>query len=86
MSRYRCLSIKQPWAWAILNGKPVENRTWLTYYRGPFLIHASKTFDHHGFLWLLNNEWELFDVPLPHRDNFEMGGIVGKGKIIDCVD
>ena len=38
----KCLSILQPWAWAIIHGgKDVENRTWRTAYRGPLLIHAS---------------------------------------------
>ena len=40
------LSIRQPWAHHILfDGKRVENRSWLTRFRGPFLIHASATFD-----------------------------------------
>lgn len=39
----KALSIRQPWAWAIVNaGKRVENRTWETRYRGPILIHAAK--------------------------------------------
>jgi hypothetical protein len=42
----RCLSVQQPWAWALLEGgKDVENRTWKTPYRGPLLIHAGKRFD-----------------------------------------
>lgn len=37
------LSIRQPWAWLILHaGKDIENRTWQTYQRGWFAIHASK--------------------------------------------
>ena len=28
VSGLRALTIRQPWAWAILHGKPVENRTW----------------------------------------------------------
>lgn len=45
----KCLSIRQPWAWAILYaGKDIENRTWFTYHRGPFLLHASKTYDDEG--------------------------------------
>ena len=37
----KALSIQQPWAWMILYGtKRVENRTWATSFRGPFLIHA----------------------------------------------
>ena len=35
------LSIRQPWAWLIVHGfKDVENRTWPTDFRGPFLVHA----------------------------------------------
>lgn len=38
----KALSVKQPWAWAILfAGKDVENRVWRTHYRGPLVIHAS---------------------------------------------
>lgn len=39
----KVLTIRQPWAWAIINiGKDVENRTWHTDYRGELLIHSSK--------------------------------------------
>ena len=39
----KVLSIRQPWAWAIVHGyKPVENRSWYASYRGPLLIHAGK--------------------------------------------
>lgn len=39
------LSIRQPWAWLIVNGyKDVENRTrCLKRYLGPVMIHASQT-------------------------------------------
>ena len=41
--RLPALSIRQPWAWMILNaGKDIENRSWQTDYRGRFLIHAAK--------------------------------------------
>ncbi len=44
------LSIRQPWAWLIINGyKDIENRSWPTNYRGTFFIHASKTFDNTGY-------------------------------------
>ena len=37
------LSIRQPWAWAILHaGKDIENRSWSTSFRGPVCIHAAK--------------------------------------------
>jgi hypothetical protein len=43
---WRCLSVRQPWAWALVNGfKPFENRDWRPEdnYRGPVVVHASKT-------------------------------------------
>ncbi|MCT9624304.1 ASCH domain-containing protein [Pseudarthrobacter equi] len=37
----RAMTIRNPWAWAIINGgKDVENRSWQTDYRGPLYIHA----------------------------------------------
>lgn len=41
----KAISIRQPWAHAILHlGKRVENRDWAgCAYRGPVLLHASKT-------------------------------------------
>lgn len=39
----KVLTVRQPWAWAIVHGgKAVENRTWLTSYRGPVAIHAGR--------------------------------------------
>lgn len=36
------LSIRQPWAWAIVRGgKDIENRSWSTRVRGRVLVHAS---------------------------------------------
>lgn len=38
----KAISIRQPWAWAILYaGKDVENRSRRSNYRGPVLLHAS---------------------------------------------
>ena len=37
----RCLTVRQPWAWAIVAGlKSIENRSRRTTHRGPLLIHA----------------------------------------------
>lgn len=90
----KALSIQQPWAWLIVQGiKPVENRTWSTKVRGRVLIHASKKFDHNGFMWLANNWWR-YKLPSAVGDmcdrmknfkDFETGGIVGSAEITDCV-
>jgi len=83
--KYKALSIRQPWAWAILNGKPVENRSWRTNFRGSFLIHAGKKFDHDGFKWLQQNKEALGLAALPHPKDFLRGGIVGRADLVACV-
>ncbi len=37
----KALSVRQPWAWLLFHGKPVENRSWRLNYRGPLAIHAA---------------------------------------------
>lgn len=52
MSAARILTVRQPWAWAIINGgKDVENRSTNIAgdYRGPVLIHVAKAFDESAF-------------------------------------
>lgn len=44
----KALTVQQPWAWAIFNGKPVENRTQAWSYRGPLAIHAGKRWSGRG--------------------------------------
>ena len=40
---WKCLSVRQPYAWAIIKGaKDVENRTRMSHYVGRLHIHASK--------------------------------------------
>ena len=39
----KVLSVRQPWAWAIIHGgKDVENRNWYTSFRGTLAIHAER--------------------------------------------
>jgi len=88
----KALSVRAPWWWAILHGKPVENRDWYTSYRGPICLHASK--------W-----WNLAEVQEDYADVAEMaksdgfdwpdpcfaalheagGCIVGSVTVVDCV-
>jgi len=80
----KAISIRQPWAWLIVNGyKDVENRTWRTSYRGPVLIHASKTIDLAHEIRALCAE---AGVVIPPNNELETGGIVGQAVITDCVD
>ena len=77
----KVLSIRQPWAWLICHGhKPIENRTWATKFRGQFLVHAGKSLDREGHLWV-RSRFPRIQMP----QHFELGGIVGEATLVDCV-
>ena len=79
------LSIRQPWAWLIVNGfKDIENRTWPTHFRGRIYVHAGKG--------MTKAEYEegliLADdagIAIPAFRDLQRGGIVGEVEIADCV-
>ena len=88
------LSIRQPWAYAIVQlGKRVENRTWTCRYRGPIYIHAAKGMkreEYESFAYWWHHEFPgrrpLQTIPaLPPAEGLARGGIVGKCEIIDCI-
>ena len=72
------LTIKQPWAWAIIEaGKDVENRKQRTRHRGPLFIHAGLQDSLEGWEWL-----DEMDIPLPVDP--PNGGVVGLVDLVDC--
>lgn len=89
------LTIRQPWAWAILvAGKDVENRTWPTSYRGPIAIHAARGMTHlewcqfldfyrHSVGW--HTGVHIDGPPLPEPAELVRGAIVGTAEVVDCV-
>ena len=84
----RALSIRQPWAWAILRaGKDVENRSWGTAWRGEFYIHAAKNVGKRELEDAISGIVEInpaaYDL-WPGRDRIELGGIVGVARLVDC--
>jgi hypothetical protein len=87
----KALSIRQPWAWLIVNGyKDIENRTWPTRFRGRVLIHASKGMtraeyeDVEDYLMFGDAE-SMTAIRLPEQANLERGGIVGVATVADCI-
>lgn len=65
----KALSVRAPWWWFILHGKPIENRDWKDRnpglrFRGPCLLHASA--------W-----WHNIEVPEDADDAREMGRRAG---------
>jgi len=81
------LSIRQPWAWLILNGgKDIENRTWPTQFRGWVLLHASKSGTKAEYTEAAYFALHHCGLPyIPEARQLEKGGIVGMARIVDCV-
>ncbi len=93
----KVISIKQPWAYAILNlGKDIENRTWTTPYRGRLLIHASKSVCLGGMRFLANlieqdklNNVEpekltlIQDILTKGKKGLIFGAIIGSVDLVD---
>jgi len=85
------LSIRQPWAWLILNaGKDIENRDWHTNFRGRVLIHSSKTCtkrEYEEAMYFMTDRHILqgIGMNIPSITGMDRGGIVGSAEIVDCV-
>ena len=90
-SEMLCLSVRQPWAWLIVQGyKDVENREWRTGVRGPVLIHSGKTMTRADYdacvIFCSGLLCEIGDpFPLFESLRCQLGGIVGETNIRDCV-
>lgn len=84
------LSVRQPWAWAIVAGhKPVENRDWSRgypglFFRGPVSIHAAKGMTRDEY-----DEAAFFMATLgilcPRPDTLARGAIIGAVTVEDVV-
>lgn len=83
----KALSIRQPWAWLIVNGhKQFENRDWqpanpCRRFRGRVLIHASKGMTREEYLIGCDHAGD-YGITLPPADELERGGIVGVTEIV----
>lgn len=93
MSTVKALSIKQPWADAILAGlKPIENRVWPTSFRGQLAIHSglapAKPLHTFGgpageldYVTLYERQFALASACAGPRI---VGGVVGTVRLSDC--
>lgn len=90
------LSIRQPWAWAIVTpgvNKDIENRDWRSGFRGGVAIHASKGMtraEYEDCLSTIHGISRSHPFPsglaMPDFHDLERGGIVGVATIVDCVE
>jgi hypothetical protein len=80
----KTLSVRQPWAHAIVNRphdpKTIENRSWKTRHRGSLAIHAARSTGSFG---------PRADLLLPDlvaaRDGLAFGAIIGIVQLVDDV-
>lgn len=88
----KALSIRQPWAWLIVNGhKDIENRCWKSGFRGKILVHASKgrcreSYETAAKHCELASAMTSKTIELPAFEDLERGGIVGTVEITGCVE
>lgn len=80
------LSIRQPWVWAIFEaGKRIENRDWLTRFRGPVCIHAAQACTQREYASATEFMGRFIKRDVPSLKALRRGGIVGTAVIVDCV-
>jgi hypothetical protein len=80
----KALTIRQPWAHAIMHlGKDVENRVWRTHYRGPLLIHAAA--HHERYPREMLSEYMSRPPSTESLSDLPVGCIIGVAEVVDCV-
>lgn len=81
----KALSIRQPWAWAIIYGnKNIENRSWTTHWRGEILIHAAKNCTKKEYRQAASF-CKSMGLQVPELELLPRGQIIGVVTISDCV-
>ena len=87
MSDDRCLTVRQPWAWAIALGeKSVENRTLRTAWRGTLWIHAGAGWSQRGAedVRVLSLAGGLLRGEGEGLVRAVRGGVVAVCELVDC--
>jgi hypothetical protein len=79
-----CLTVRQPWAWAIFHGKDIENRDWPTRVRGRVAIHAAKGMTEQEYV-AAYQYCEARGLILPMPTLLMRGRVLGTVEIVDCV-
>lgn len=82
----KCLSVRQPWAWAIIHGgKDIENRSRPTRHRGPLAIHSSKGLAKLDYAFDAKFIQLTTGVIVPAYEDLIFGAILGTVNLVDCV-
>lgn len=83
MGDLRCITIRNPWAWAIVHaGKTIENRSRPTNYRGTVGIHTAQRWSDEG-----GADWRIQTARAAHPDGsmlMDPGHVVAVVNLVDC--
>lgn len=87
----RGLSVRQPWVYAILNGKMVENRDWgpdnpNRLFRGRVLLHASSGCGKREYQEAAEFILEVAGLKVPPLSELPRGAVVGAMTITGWVE
>lgn len=89
MTAIPALTLHRPWAALILlAGKDVENRGWMTGYRGPLLIHAGQTWDEDALDFaarIPTGPEAMADDWVSSNPDDHAAGIIGVVELVDVV-
>lgn len=79
----RALSIRQPWAWLVVNGyKDIENRTWPTNFRGRIYVHAGQRMVSSDYPDQRNHILQA-GIVIPAQ--LARGAIIGEVTVTGCI-
>jgi len=79
----KAITVRQPWAWGIAwAGKPIENRSWFTNYRGELAIHAASTFSRREYEWARTFMLGL-GIETPAAGALDTGRVVAVTRLVD---
>lgn len=84
------LSVRQPWAWAIIHGgKDIENRSWQAVnhglrQRGRIAIHAAKGMTQDEY-WAAREFMMAMGQYCPDPHELYRGGVIGSVEVVDVV-
>lgn len=80
----KALTVRQPWAWAIIFAhKDIENRVWPIRYRGDILIHAASKCTKKEYQQA-QEFCQSMGVSVPELKSLSRGQIIGVVKVVDC--
>lgn len=84
----KALSVRQPWAWAIIHaGKDIENRSRITRYRGLVAIHATRcTRDEYEYAAEEIARLSGRKVPLWEEIRKAFGAVIGVAELTGCIE